>query len=133
LPPIYLQAGKQSITRNLFPVRDNLVWFIQLFGCNKIDQSLGVCFRLKDFPIFKKDWDKIRERTALSMGILQDTIGGQVNFSRTNQLELIQKNFINNNICILSGSLGAGKTIVAKKFAETVSLLQMFFGLRPSI
>lgn len=109
-----LYAFLRSIPRDFAPFGGYLD-SIKLIGL------LLPVFRLKDFPVFKKDWDKVRERTALSIGILQDTIGGKINFSRTNQLELIQKNFINNHICILSGSSGAGKTIAAKKFVQTVA------------
>jgi hypothetical protein len=89
----------------------------------KLIRILIPFFELKDFPAFKSDWQRIEERTASSTGILQDTIGGQVSFSRVNELTQIENNFKANTICILTGNSGTGKTVTAKIFVQSVQYL----------
>jgi hypothetical protein len=76
-------------------------------------------FEFCDHPDFDPDWNLLRENCAFALDTIQDTIGGSYHIPRKEEIESINSSFAENDILILSGPSGSGKSAIAKKWVKT--------------
>ena len=76
-------------------------------------------FEFCDHPDFVPDWKLLRENCAFALDTIQDTIGGSYHIPRKEEIESINSSFAENDILILSGPSGSGKSAIAKKWVKT--------------
>jgi hypothetical protein len=76
-------------------------------------------FEFCDHPDFDPDWNLLRENCAFALDTIQDTIGGSYHIPRKEEIESINSFFAENDILILSGPSGSGKSAIAKKWVKT--------------
>ncbi len=76
-------------------------------------------FEFCDHPDFAPDWKLLRENCAFALDTIQDTIGGSYHIPRKEEIESINSSFAENDILILSGPSGSGKSAIAKKWVKT--------------
>lgn len=85
----------------------------------KLLQLLRRQFRLEDFPNHEADWKKLNASTIAKMDAILERIGNKLSFSREKNIKELEDAFANAQILILHGFSGSGKTVVAKKLAQT--------------
>lgn len=76
-------------------------------------------FEFCDHPDFDADWNLLRENCAFALDTIQDTIGGSYHMPRKEEIESINNSFAENDILVLSGPSGSGKSAIAKKWVKT--------------
>ncbi|MFC1816634.1 hypothetical protein ACFL0M_12040, partial [Thermodesulfobacteriota bacterium] len=76
-------------------------------------------FEFCDHPDFGPDWNLLRENCAFALDTIQDTIGGSYRIPRKKEIESINISFAENDILVLSGPSGSGKSALAKTWVKT--------------
>lgn len=82
-------------------------------------EKLKYDFELKDFPVYKSDWEKLEENTTSSLKYVASKIGGKVELPRQNALESLAEKFQKTNAVVLIGASGSGKSVIAKKAVQS--------------
>ncbi len=81
--------------------------------------KLRLNFRLKDYPDFASTWDKLIKKTEKELRLIPSQISDKVSISRDKEISEIEKTLETNNIVVLIGTSGCGKTVIEKTIAET--------------
>ncbi|RJQ47689.1 MAG: ATP-binding protein [Nitrospiraceae bacterium] len=88
--------------------------------CTLID-LLRHQFILKNHPDFEHDWNEINIQTDQNLQTIPDKIGGSVSVQRPADLKSIQEGFLSNNVQIVLGESGCGKTVLLKQWTESLN------------
>ncbi|MCK4391160.1 MAG: hypothetical protein KAV83_13090 [Desulfobacterales bacterium] len=81
------------------------------------DELIGE-FELCDYPNFNADWELLREDCAFALELIQDTIGGSYRIPRDDEIHSFDVSFVKNDVLILSGPSGSGKSALVKRWLK---------------
>lgn len=76
-------------------------------------------FELADFSDHETDWKKLNAYTETKMDLILESLGNKLSFSREENIKALENAFSTAQALILHGFSGSGKTVVAKKLAQS--------------
>jgi hypothetical protein len=84
---------------------------------NTLIGNLKKQYQLRDFPEHSAIWENIRKKTKDELDLIPDKIAGTVSIDRSSEISEIIHNLKGNNIIVLLGESGCGKTVIEKTIA----------------
>lgn len=78
-------------------------------------------FSLVGIPDYQSDWSKIRQHNIDKLSLISADLGNKVSIDRSACVQQITEKLRVKPICVIEGLSGAGKTVLAKEFAEDKS------------
>lgn len=76
-------------------------------------------FELADFPDHEADWKILNAYTETKMDVILESLGNKLSFPRVENIKVLENAFSSAQALILHGFSGSGKTVVAKKLAQS--------------
>jgi hypothetical protein len=76
-------------------------------------------FSLAGIPDYQTDWKKLQNHSTQKLSLIQTRLGNKVSINRGFCIEEIKEKLRTKQICVIQGISGAGKTVLAKEFAES--------------
>ena len=84
---------------------------------NTLIGNLKKKYQLKDFPEHSAIWENIKRKTKDELDLIPDKIAGTVSIDRSSEISEIIDKLKGNNIIVLLGESGCGKTVIEKTIA----------------
>lgn len=81
--------------------------------------KLRTRYKLKDFPDHSAIWERIKRKTKDELELIRDKIADTVLISRDSVISEINGKLTKNNVIVLLGNSGSGKTVIEKIIAES--------------
>ena len=78
-------------------------------------------FEIKPWPQYQTDFETIKRHTSGELEAIPDKIGRRVHISRVHDISRIQSQVISSPFTPILGSSGCGKSVLVRKWAESVS------------
>ncbi len=76
-------------------------------------------YRLKDFPDHAPTWERLKRKSKEELDLIRDKIADSVAIDRSSIISEISNKLARNNILVLIGDSGSGKTVIEKSIAES--------------
>jgi len=76
-------------------------------------------FSLAGIPYYQTDWKKLQNHSTQKLSLIQTKLGRKVFIDRAGCIQEINEKLEVKQICLIQGISGAGKTVLAKEFAES--------------
>ena len=76
-------------------------------------------YRLKDFPDHAPAWERLKRKSKEELDLIRDKIADSVAIDRSSIISEISNKLARNNILVLIGDSGSGKTVIEKSIAES--------------
>lgn len=81
--------------------------------------KLRTRYRLKDFPDHSAIWERIKGKTKAELELIPDKIADTISLKRDSVISEINDKLTENNVVVLLGDSGSGKTVIEKTIAES--------------
>lgn len=75
-------------------------------------------FSLAGIPDYQSDWNKIQQHNIDKLSLISTNLGKKVSIDRSACIQQVGEKLLAKPICLIQGISGAGKTVLAKEFAE---------------
>lgn len=92
------------------------------FDISKLLLALRPDFELRDYPDYEADWKRVEAISKENADGIGKTIGGQVELPRTAEKATLTQALTQNNVIVLLGESGSGKSSVVARVLENPSV-----------